>query len=73
MAVLKIFSSTYTAEPAIPAMVWFLIISHPQIANVTMILPKLDTTVHTIVTARKFLKKKKGKKNKVSFDDEEKL
>jgi hypothetical protein len=58
MTMLEIFCSTYTTEPTIPAVIWFLIISHPQIANTTMIFPKLDATIHTVIAARRWIRKK---------------
>jgi hypothetical protein len=53
MTVLKIFGSSYTTKAAVRTVIRLFIIRHPEIAYITMIFPKLNTTADTIVSTNK--------------------
>jgi hypothetical protein len=49
MTMLKIFGSSYTTKATVGTVIRLFIIGHPEITNITMIFPKLNTTTDTIV------------------------
>ena len=50
LAVTKVLTPAHTAETTIRAVVGTFLVGHPQIANGTVILAKLDVTVDAFVT-----------------------
>jgi hypothetical protein len=53
MAVLEILGSPHSTKSTVRAMIGPLIVGHPEIANVAMVLAKLNTTFDAIVPANK--------------------
>ena len=53
MTMLKVFRATHSTETAILTVIWFFIIRHPKVTNVTMVLSKGNSTRHTIVAVQK--------------------
>ena len=59
VTVLEVFASTYTAEPTLVTMIRLLIIRHPEVANATMVFPKLNAAI--LARVADFVERQRGK------------
>eukprot|EP00977_Amphora_coffeiformis_P019996 scaffold7763_cov245-Amphora_coffeaeformis.AAC.2 len=58
----KVLTSSYPAKAAIGAMVGEFFGRHPQVANVTVVFPKLNPTLFTLISG---IAKTKGNKSEM--------
>lgn len=52
VTMLKVFGTTNSTEPTVLTVIWFFLVGHPQVTNITMILSKSNSTTDTIVSGK---------------------